>query len=135
MDETPTNPLLRLVDIEHAAAVAHATGAYLVVDNTFATPYLQQPLSMSADVVLHSTTKYLGGHSDTVGGALVTSNPDLHERFRFLLNAAGPVPGPFDAWLVLRGIKTLAVRMDRHCANADRVAKELSRILEMNASG
>ena len=124
--ETPTNPLLRLVDIEHAASLAHARGARLVVDNTFATPYLQHPLTAGADIVLHSTTKYLGGHSDTVGGALITGDPDLNERFRFLLNAAGPVPGPFDAWLVLRGIKTLAVRMDRHCANADRIAVFLS---------
>ena len=124
--ETPTNPLLRLVDIEHAAGIARSRGAHLVVDNTFATPYLQQPLSLGADIVLHSTTKYLGGHSDTVGGALITADPDLHERFRFLLNAAGPVPGPFDAWLVLRGIKTLAVRMDRHCANATRIAAFLN---------
>lgn len=120
--ETPTNPLLRLVDIEHAGAVAQAQGARLVVDNTFATPYLQHPLAAGADIVLHSTTKYLGGHSDTVGGALITGDADLHERFRFLLNAAGPVPGPFDAWLVLRGLKTLAVRMERHCVNAARVA-------------
>jgi cystathionine gamma-synthase len=124
--ETPTNPLLRLVDIGHAASVAQANGARLVVDNTFATPYLQNPISAGADIVLHSTTKYLGGHSDTIGGALVTAQPDLNERFRFLLNAAGPVPGPFDAWLVLRGIKTLAVRMDRHCANAARIAEFLS---------
>lgn len=120
--ETPTNPLLRLVDLGHAAAVAGTTDAYLVVDNTFATPYLQRPLAAGADIVLHSSTKYLGGHSDTVGGALVTGRSDLHERFRFLLNAAGPVPGPFDAWLVLRGIKTLAVRMERHCTNAARIA-------------
>ncbi len=124
--ETPTNPLLRLVDIEHAAGVAHGRGAHLVVDNTFATPYLQQPLAAGADVVLHSTTKYLGGHSDTVGGALVTGAPDLFEKLRFLLNAAGPVPGPFDAWLVLRGLKTLAVRMERHGANAARVAAFLA---------
>ena len=123
--ETPTNPLLRLVDIGHAATVARSAGARLVVDNTFATPYLQHPLSAGADIVLHSTTKYLGGHSDTVGGALVTADPDLDDRFRFLLNAAGPVPGPFDAWLVLRGLKTLAVRMERHCVNADRVARFL----------
>ncbi len=120
--ETPTNPLLRIVDISHAATVARAASARLVVDNTFATPYLQHPLSAGADVVLHSTTKYLGGHSDTVGGALVTADPGLNERFRFLLNAAGPVPGPFDAWLVLRGLKTLAVRMERHSANAARIA-------------
>ena len=120
--ETPTNPLLRLVDIGHAATVAHDRGAWLVVDNTFATPFLQQPLAAGADIVLHSTTKYLGGHSDTVGGALITADADLNDRFRFLLNAAGPVPGPFDAWLVLRGLKTLAVRMERHCANAGKVA-------------
>ena len=120
--ETPTNPLLRLVDTEHAATVAHSQGAQLVVDNTFATPYLQNPITAGADIVLHSTTKYLGGHSDTVGGALITAQPELNERFRFLLNAAGPVPGPFDAWLVLRGLKTLAVRMERHCYNAGRVA-------------
>jgi cystathionine gamma-synthase len=124
--ETPTNPLLRLVDIGHAATVAHARGALLVVDNTFATPFLQHPISAGADIVLHSTTKYLGGHSDTVGGALVTNDSNLNEQFRFLLNAAGPVPGPFDVWLVLRGIKTLAVRMERHCANAARVASFLS---------
>jgi cystathionine gamma-synthase len=123
--ETPTNPLLRLVDIGHAATVARSAGARLVVDNTFATPYLQHPLSAGADIVLHSTTKYLGGHSDTVGGALVTADPDLNERFRFLLNAAGPVSGPFDAWLVLRGLKTLAVRIERHCTNAARVARFL----------
>lgn len=120
--ETPTNPLLRLVDIGHAATVAHDRGAWLVVDNTFATPFLQQPLAAGADIVLHSTTKYLGGHSDTVGGALITADADLNDRFRFLLNAAGPVPGPFDAWLVLRGLKSLAVRMERHCANAGKVA-------------
>ena len=120
--ETPTNPLLRLVDIGHAATVAHDQGALLVVDNTFATPFLQQPLAAAADIVLHSTTKYLGGHSDTVGGALITADAGLIDRFRFLLNAVGPVPGPFDAWLVLRGLKTLAVRMERHCANAAKVA-------------
>lgn len=120
--ETPTNPLLRIADLDAMAAVAHDAGALLCVDNTFATPYLQQPLARGADLVLHSTTKYLGGHSDTVGGALVTADPDLAERLRFLQNAAGPVPGPFDAYLVLRGIKTLAVRMDRHGANAARVA-------------
>ena len=123
--ETPTNPLLRMVDISHAATVARDADARLVVDNTFATPYLQRPLSAGADVVLHSTTKYLGGHSDTVGGVLVTADPELNERFRFLLNAVGPVPGPFDAWLVLRGLKTLAVRMERHSANAARIAEFL----------
>ncbi|NQV07986.1 cystathionine gamma-synthase [bacterium] len=124
--ETPTNPLLRVVDIAAVADSAHSAGATLVVDNTFATPYLQRPLSLGADIVLHSTTKYLGGHSDTVGGALVTADPDLIERLRFLQNAAGPVPGPFDSYLVLRGIKTLAVRMERHCANAMAVAEFLA---------
>lgn len=124
--ESPTNPLLRLVDIGAAAAVAKEANALLVVDNTFATPFLQQPLALGADVVLHSSTKYLGGHSDVVGGALVTSDPALLERLRFLSNAAGPVPGPFDAYLVLRGLKTLAVRMERHCQNAEEVALFLS---------
>jgi len=120
--ETPTNPLLRIVDLSATVAAAHDAGALVCVDNTFATPYLQRPLEYGADLVLHSTTKYLGGHSDTVGGALVTADAGLHERLRFLQNAAGPVPGPFDAYLVLRGIKTLAVRMDRHCDNAARIA-------------
>lgn len=120
--ETPTNPLLRLVDIHLAAQAAHEAGAILVVDNTFATPFLQQPLALGADVVLHSSTKYLGGHSDVVGGALVTSDLGLLEKFRFLINAAGPVPSPFDAFLVLRGLKTLALRMERHCQNAEEVS-------------
>jgi len=124
--ETPTNPLLRVVDIGAVAAVAHTAGARLVVDNTFATPYLQRPLDHGADVVLHSSTKYLGGHSDVVGGALVTADPELHERLRFLQNAAGPVPGPFDCFLVLRGLKTLALRMERHCENAARVVEFLA---------
>jgi cystathionine gamma-synthase len=124
--ETPTNPLLRVVDIAVIAEITHDAGALLVVDNTFATPYLQRPLELGADIVLHSTTKYLGGHSDVVGGALVTADPDLHERLRFLQNAAGPVPGPFDAWLVLRGLKTLAVRMERHCENAMAIARFLA---------
>lgn len=124
--ETPTNPLLRLVDIPVAAELAHSRGARLVVDNTFATPFLQQPLALGADMVLHSSTKYLGGHSDVVGGALVTADPDLLARLRFLSNAAGPIAGPFDAWLVLRGLKTLAVRMERHCQNAEEVALFLS---------
>ena len=124
--ETPTNPLLRVVDIGAVTAAAHAAGARVVVDNTFATPYLQRPLDHGADVVLHSSTKYLGGHSDVVGGALVTADPGLHERLRFLQNAAGPVPGPFDCFLVLRGLKTLAVRMERHCENAARVAEFLA---------
>ena len=120
--ETPTNPLLRLVDIAAAADVAHAANALLVVDNTFATPYLQQPLALGADIVLHSTTKYIGGHSDVVGGALITSSPTLLEQLRFLENAVGPVAGPFDAFLTLRGLKTLGVRMDRHSANAVAIA-------------
>ncbi len=116
--ETPTNPLLRVADIAALAAVAHEAGAILVVDNTFASPYLQQPLLLGADVVVHSTTKYLGGHSDVVGGALVCNDPELGEQLAYHQNAMGAVAGPFDAWLTLRGIKTLAVRMDRHCANA-----------------
>lgn len=124
--ETPTNPLLRVADITAMADLAHDAGALLVVDNTFATPYLQRPLGLGADVVLHSTTKYLGGHSDVVGGALVTESAELYERLRFLQNAAGPVPGPFDAYLVLRGMKTLAVRMERHCANAIAIAEYLA---------
>jgi cystathionine gamma-synthase len=124
--ETPTNPLLRIVDLDAVTARAHAAGALVCVDNTFATPFLQRPLERGADLVLHSTTKYLGGHSDTVGGALVTGDPEMHERLRFLQNAAGPVPGPFDAYLVLRGLKTLGVRMERHCANAAAVAEFLA---------
>jgi cystathionine gamma-synthase len=120
--ETPTNPALNIVDIAASAAVAHDPGALVVVDNTFATPYLQQPLSLGADAVLHSTTKYLGGHSDVIGGFVATNDDALAERLAFLQKSLGAVPGPFDAWLVLRGVKTLAVRMDRHCANAAAVA-------------
>jgi cystathionine gamma-synthase len=123
--ETPTNPLLNIADIARLAEFAHEHGALLVVDNTFASPYLQQPLTLGADVVVHSTTKYLGGHSDVVGGALVTSSPDLAEQLAYHQNAMGAVAGPFDAWLVLRGIKTLGVRMDRHQANAARIAEFL----------
>ena len=123
--ETPTNPLLNIADIARLAEFAHEHGALLVVDNTFASPYLQQPLTLGADVVVHSTTKYLGGHSDVVGGALVTSTPDLAEQLAYHQNAMGAVAGPFDAWLVLRGIKTLGVRMDRHQANAARIAEFL----------
>jgi len=123
--ETPTNPLLNIADIASLAAVAHQAGARLVVDNTFATPYLQTPLALGADVVLHSTTKYLGGHSDVIGGALITDDVELDEQVAFLQNGAGAVPGPFDAWLTLRGIKTLAVRMERHCDNAERVVAAL----------
>ena len=116
--ETPTNPLLNIGDISAIAAVAHAGGALLVVDNTFASPYLQQPLLLGADIVLHSTTKYMGGHSDVVGGSLVVVDPDLGERLAYHQNAMGAIAGPFDSWLVLRGLKTLGVRMDRHNANA-----------------
>jgi len=119
--ETPTNPLLNIGDIEALAAVAHEAGALLVVDNTFASPYLQQPLTLGADVVVHSTTKYCGGHSDVVGGALVVRDLEIAERIGFHQNSMGAVAGPFDAWLVLRGLKTLGVRMDRHCDNAERV--------------
>jgi cystathionine gamma-synthase len=124
--ETPTNPLLNIADIRALAQAAHEADAMLVVDNTFASPYLQQPLALGADAVVHSTTKYLGGHSDVVGGAVVVADPDLAERIAFIRNATGGVPGPFDAWLTLRGIKTLAVRMDRHCRNAMRVAQMLA---------
>jgi cystathionine gamma-synthase len=120
--ETPTNPTLAVVDIGNVAAVAHAAGALLVVDNTFATPYLQQPLALGADIVVHSTTKYLGGHSDVVGGFAATNDPTISERLRFLQKSLGAVPGAFDAWLVLRGVKTLAVRMQRHCENARAIA-------------
>ena len=124
--ETPTNPLLAIADIAAIADLAHAAGALLIVDNTFASPYLQQPLALGADVVVHSTTKYCGGHSDVVGGALVVDDDDLAERLRFFQNAIGGVAGPFDAWLVLRGLRTLSVRMDRHCDNAEQVAAFLS---------
>jgi cystathionine gamma-synthase len=123
--ETPTNPLLSVIDIRALAALAHDYGALLVVDNTFASPYLQQPLNLGADIVIHSTTKYIGGHSDVVGGALVIKDPAYSADLAFLQNATGAVPGPFDAWLTLRGVKTLAARMDRHCANAARVAQAL----------
>jgi cystathionine gamma-synthase len=124
--ETPTNPLLGIADIAAVAEAAHDGGARLVVDNTFASPYLQTPLALGADVVLHSTTKYVGGHSDVVGGAVITDDDELAEQMRFLQNAAGQVPGPFDAWLTLRGVKTLAVRMERHSDNAERVAELLA---------
>jgi cystathionine gamma-synthase len=123
--ETPSNPLLNVLDIRRAADAAHATGALLVVDNTFATPYLQQPLGLGADLVIHSTTKYLGGHSDVIGGFVATNDDALAERLYFLQKSLGAVPGPFDAWLVLRGLKTLAVRMQKHCDNARRVAEFL----------
>ncbi|MEJ7832270.1 MAG: cystathionine gamma-synthase [Nocardioides sp.] len=124
--ETPTNPLLNIGDIEALAAVAHDAGALLVVDNTFASPYLQQPLTLGADVVVHSTTKYAGGHSDVVGGALVVRDLELAERLTFHQNAIGAIAGPFDSWLVLRGLKTLGVRMDRHCDNAEKVVEFLT---------
>jgi len=124
--ETPTNPLLRIADIGAVVTAAKTVGAMVVVDNTFATPYLQQPLALGADMVVHSSTKYLGGHSDAVGGAIVTNDEGLLERLRFLQNATGPVPGPFDSYLVLRGIKTLGVRMDRHCTNAEAIVSFLS---------
>src|SRR5215216_2438357 len=120
--ETPTNPLLNIVDIRAAAEAAHEVGAMVVVDNTFATPYLQRPLELGADIVLHSTTKYLGGHSDVVGGFVGTNDPTVAERLYFLQKSLGAVPGPFDSWLVLRGLKTLAVRMREHCVNAHSVA-------------
>ena len=124
--ETPSNPMLNVVDIRAAADAAHDVGAILVVDNTFASPYLQQPLSLGADVVIHSTTKYLGGHSDVVGGFVATNDPTIAERLYFLQKSLGAVPGPFDSWLVLRGVKTLAVRMRQHCENARRIAAWLT---------
>jgi cystathionine gamma-synthase len=123
--ETPTNPLLAIADISALAEIAHAAGGRLVVDNTFASPYLQQPLGLGADVVVHSTTKYLGGHSDVVGGALVSSDAELGEELAFHQNAMGSIAGAFDAWLSLRGLKTLGVRMDRHCDNAERIVAML----------
>src|SRR5436853_4101404 len=125
--ETPSNPMLNVVDIRAAADAAHAAGALLAVDNTFATPYLQRPLELGADIVVHSTTKYLGGHSDVIGGFAATNDPTIAERLYFLQKSLGAVPGPFDSWLVLRGIKTLAVRMRRHCDNAMAVAIWLQR--------
>ena len=123
--ESPTNPFLKVVDIAAAADIAHRVGARCVVDNTFATPYLQRPLELGADVVLHSMTKYLGGHSDLIGGAIVTSDDELIDRLTFLQNAAGAVPGPMDCYLALRGVKTLALRMEAHCRGAKAVAEFL----------
>jgi cystathionine gamma-synthase len=125
--ETPTNPLLKIADIAAVSHLAHENhgGTLVTVDNTFASPYLQQPLKLGADIVLHSTTKYLGGHSDVVGGALVTTNSEVYEQIKFLQNAVGAVPGPMDCWLALRGIKTLALRMERHSENAMRIAQFL----------
>ncbi|MGZ0151447.1 cystathionine gamma-synthase [Kribbella sp. WER1] len=125
--ETPTNPLLNVADIAIVAQIAHDAGALLVVDNTFASAYLQQPLELGADVVVHSTTKYMGGHSDVVGGALVVRDAELADKIAFHQNAIGAVAGPFDSWLVLRGIKTLGVRMDRHSDNAEKVVEFLQR--------
>jgi cystathionine gamma-synthase len=125
--ETPSNPMLNIVDIRAAADAAHDAGAMLVVDNTFATPYLQQPLSLGADAVVHSTTKYLGGHSDVVGGFVATNDPTIAERLYFLQKSLGAIPGPFDSWLVLRGAKTLAVRMRKHCENSRAIAAWLER--------
>jgi len=124
--ESPTNPGLDVVDIAALAAMARERGAWCAVDNTFATPYLQRPLELGADLVVHSTSKYLGGHSDVIGGFVATNDDDLASAVRLVRNAAGSVPGPFDCFLVLRGVKTLAVRMDRHCANALAVAELLA---------
>ena len=124
--ETPTNPLLSVVDIELLATLSHDMEALLVVDNTFATPYLQKPLSLGADLVIHSATKYLGGHSDVVGGFVATNNPEIDEELAFLQNAVGAVPAPWDCYLLLRGIKTLGVRMDCHCDNAEKIVEFLS---------
>lgn len=124
--ETPTNPYLKVIDIARVSEIAHAAGARCVVDNTFATPYLQRPLELGADAVVHSVTKYLGGHSDLIGGAIVTSDDELIERLTFLQNSVGAVPGPMDCYLALRGVKTLAVRMEAHCTGAERVAAFLA---------
>jgi cystathionine beta-lyase/cystathionine gamma-synthase len=125
--ESPTNPLLRVVDIDAVSEVAHSRGAMVCVDNTFATSYLQQPLRLGADLVVHSSTKYIGGHSDVVGGAIMTNNDELEKQLRFHQNAVGAVPSPFDCWLLLRGIKTLALRVERHCSNAMEVAEALEK--------
>lgn len=125
--ETPTNPTLRLADIKALSEIAKKKKILLAVDNTFATPYLQKPLDLGADIVVHSTTKYLGGHSDVVGGAVITSNSELYENLKFHQNAVGAVPGPFDSWLVMRGLKTLSVRMREHCKNAEIIAKHLDK--------
>ena len=136
--ESPTNPMLRVLDIRALADIAHKAKALAVVDNTFASPYLQNPLAHGADLVLHSTTKYIGGHSDVVGGALIGNDPALRERLAFLQNAAGGVPGPLDAWLVLRGAKTLAVRMERHSVNGQAIAEWLTehpKVVRVNYPG
>jgi cystathionine gamma-lyase len=125
--ETPSNPLLQIVDLAAAAALARRRGVLTVVDNTFATPYLQRPLALGADIVVHSTTKYLAGHNDVIGGALVTDDASLNEELKFFQNAVGAVPGPQDCFLVLRGVKTLSLRMERHCENAQRIAESLAK--------
>lgn len=124
--ETPTNPLLKIADLAALAEIAHTAGAQLAVDNTFASPYLQQPIGLGADFVIHSTTKYLGGHSDVIGGAIVTNDDGAYERLKFLQNAIGAVPGPLDCFLTLRGLKTLPLRMERHSANAQQIAQFLA---------
>lgn len=123
--ETPTNPLLQIADLARIASVAHAGGARLAVDNTFASPFLQRPLELGADIIVHSATKYLGGHSDLIGGAVIVNDDEIHQRLRYYQNAAGAVPGPWDCWLLLRGLKTLAVRMPAHCRNARAIAERL----------
>jgi len=125
--ETPTNPLMKIVDIRAVAKVSRKARAMLVVDNTFMSPYFQNPLQHGADIVVHSTTKYLSGHSDLIGGAVITSDPEAYERLKFLQNAVGAVPGPLDSWLVLRGVKTLALRMERHDLNARKIAEFLGK--------
>ena len=123
--ESPTNPLMKVIDIEKSSKLAHSHGSKVIVDNTLTSPYLSTPLDMGADIVVHSTTKYLGGHSDVVGGAIATNDEKIYEELKFLQNSIGAVPGPFDCWLVLRGIKTLSLRMERHCENALAVARLL----------
>ncbi len=130
--ESPSNPMMKVIDITKASSLAHRFGAKVVVDNTFNSPYLQNPLNLGADIAVHSTTKYLGGHSDIVGGAIATNDHAAYERLKFLQNSMGAVPGPFDCWLVLRGIKTLTLRMDRHCSNAMAIAEHLD---ELRAKG
>jgi cystathionine beta-lyase/cystathionine gamma-synthase len=125
--ETPTNPLLKLIDIEEVSKLAKKNGIISVVDNTFASPYFQNPLDLGADIVVHSTTKYIGGHSDLIGGAVITSNADIYEKLKFVQNAVGAVPGMFDCWLLLRSVKTLAVRMERHNSNAMKIAEYLEK--------
>lgn len=125
--ETPTNPLLKLVDIEDVSKLAKKKGIISVVDNTFASPYFQNPLDLGADIVVHSTTKYIGGHSDVIGGAVITSNADIYEKLKFVQNSVGAIPGMFDCWLLLRSVKTLAVRMERHNSNAMKIAEYLEK--------